>query len=372
MKTYRTYQFKLKPNASQIKIFEEWLGICRYVYNNSLSVREHYLRLRKKQPSSFDLNYQLNDAKKEQQLNFLKTVHSDVLADASERTKKTVDKLLSTWSKGKKSYFKYKKSFEYNSFTFKRSVVVEQDFIKLPKIGKVKYFNSRDLPLDSKIKYSSIIRKNNNWFINIQIELSEQPPLPIDESQAVGIDVGIEVFAYLSNGYAIKGNYPLEQNIRKLRVLQRALSRCKKGSNRRQKIKNKLSKLHEKIANQRKDFNHKVSSKLAYEFDLIVIEDLRISNMIKLNSTLSRRMLDNAFFQFRCFLDYKVKELIAVNPAYTSQTCNSCGYVDKKSRISQAEFVCTNCGVITNADLNASKNILASGRSYRTKRKSID
>src|SRR5690606_8294897 len=118
-------------------------------------------------------------------------------------------------------------------------------------------------------------------------------------------------------------------NLKRLRVLQRKLSRCKKGSKRRQKIKHQIAKLHAKIARQRRDFNHKTSSKITNEFDVVCIEDLKLSNMSKLNSTLSRRMKDNAFYQFRTMLEYKSKDLIAVPPHYTSQKCSSCGETDK-------------------------------------------
>lgn len=367
----RTYQFKLKPSKKQINVFEEWLGICRYVYNNSLSVRKQYLDSFKKQPSSFDLNYQLNDAKKEESLSFLKKVHSDVLTEANERTKKTTDSLFRSWRNGKKSYFKFKNNYTYNSFTFKRGVKVDKNKIKLPKIGEIKYFNSRSIPTNSKIKYCSIIRKNNKWYINIQIELQQQSK-QIDENQAIGIDMGVEVHSYLSNGGTIKSPYFLEPSLKKLKTLQRKLQRCDLKSKRRIKVKKQVTTLHEKISRQRKDFNHKNSTELSNTFHTIVIEDLKISKMTKLNSTLSRRMLDNGFFQFRQMLTYKANELIAVNPAYTSQTCNMCKNVDSRNRLSQSEFVCTNCGNIDNADSNASKNILASGRSFRTKRKSID
>lgn len=369
-KVLRTYKYKLNPTKTQENIFESWLGICRFTYNSSLALRINYINLYKKQPSSFDLNYQLNEAKKEPKLNFLKEVHSDVLTEANERTKKTVDNLFRMWKIGKKATPRFKNKYTYNSFTYKRGVKVEENKIKLPKIGFVKYNNSRSLPKDSKIKYCTITKKNNKWYISIQVEF-QQKVLPIDESQAVGIDVGIEVHSYKSNGTFTKGNYALEKSLKKLRVINRKLSRCKKGSKRRKKIKYQLSKLHEKVSNQRSDFNHKLSTDIAKEFDIVCIEDLKISNMTKLNSTLARRMLDNGFYQFRLMLEYKAKEVVAVNPAYTSQKCSSCGSIDSRSRLSQSEFVCTSCGNIDQADFNASKNIKAQGMELRTKRKAV-
>jgi len=134
-----------------------------------------------------------------------------------------------------------------------------------------------------------------------------------------------------------------------------------------------LQKLHAKITNQRKDFLHKESTKIANEFSARYIEDLKLLNMHKLNSTLSRRMNDSGFGFFKTYLQYKFKErgnvVILVNPAYTSQTCFACGEIDKKSRLSQSEYVCTSCGNVDNADLNAAKNIRSKGIASVAKRK---
>ena len=162
----------------------------------------------------------------------------------------------------------------------------------------------------------------------------------------------------------------------KLRILQRKLARQKKGSNSREKTKQQIRKIYKKISNRRLDFLHKVSTNLSDTYSSIYMEDLKLQKMQENGfSEVNKQMSDKSFGNFKLLLAYKLKErgkyLGLVNPAYTSQTCNSCGTIDKKSRVSQSEFVCTSCGVIDNSDLNASKNILSKGITESTKRKAL-
>ena len=176
----------------------------------------------------------------------------------------------------------------------------------------------------------------------------------------------------MSNGEVIDSPLFLESKLKQLRILQRHLSRQKLNSNSRAKTKQRIAKLHLKINNQRKDFLHKESTKIANRFTSCYIEDLKLQDMKKINSTLTRRMSDSGFGTFKTFLQYKFKErgnvVVLVNPAYTSQTCSACNSVDKKSRLSQSEFVCTSCGHVDNADLNAAKTVSYTHLTLPTKR----
>lgn len=188
--------------------------------------------------------------------------------------------------------------------------------------------------------------------------------------------MGVSKFLALSNDSFIESNGFLEPNLSKLNILQRKLSRQKKGSKSREKTKKSIQKLYSKITNQRLDFLHKTSTRLADTYSSVYMEDLNLQKMqAKGLKDVNRKMTDNGFGIFKLLLSYKLKErgkhLGLVNPAYTSQTCNSCGHIDKKSRISQSEFVCTSCGVIDNADVNASKIILSKGITESTKRKAL-
>lgn len=367
MKFVKTYKYKLKPNKTQEKTIIEWLGICRYLYNNALEHRITAYQSNGTSISKYDQYNELPAIKKD--LPFIKKVYSDTLQEVLDRIDNSFQRFFSG-----AGFPKFRNKHNYNSFTFKRNYKVTEDYIQLPKIGKVAYFNSRSIPENGTPKYASIIRKYDGYYICISVEFDIPEP-SIDDSQAIGIDAGVKHFATLSNDTHIDSPYFLEPCLKKLRKLQRKLSRQQKGSNSREKTKKQISKLHLKIKRRRQDFLHKKSTKLANWFSSCYVENLKISNMTKLNSTLSRRMLDNGFRTFRNMLDYKFKEqgkhFLAVPPQYTSQKCNSCGCVDSKSRASQSEFVCTSCGHISNADINAAKNILASGRSLSAKRKPL-
>lgn len=355
----KTYKYKLQPTKRQEETFDSWLNTCRYMYNVALSERIMVYEMRKKSVSRYDQHNQLPEIKK--QFPFVKEVHSHTMQEVLDR----VDKSYQNFFNGA-GFPKFAKKGFYKSFTFKRNIKVEQNTIKFPKIGEVKYYNSREIK--GFVKTATLIKEVSGWYacITAEYESSENTNL---ENQEVGIDVGIAHFATLSNGETIDTPLFLESSLKELRILNRKLSRQKRGSNSRGKTVIKLQKLHKKIANQRKDFLHKDSTKIANRFTACYIEDLKIQKMTTVNSILSRRMMDSGFFMFKTFLQYKFKErgnyLGLINPAYTSQTCSSCGSVDKKSRLSQSEFVCTSCGHIENADLNAAKNILRVGAQLR-------
>ncbi|MBU4140337.1 MAG: transposase [Candidatus Omnitrophica bacterium] len=197
----------------------------------------------------------------------------------------------------------------------------------------------------------------------------------------MGIDRGITTFAQCSDGKAILGISPLKKNLKKLAKLQRKLSRKKKVSANWRKTKLKIERLHNHIANLRKDFLHKTSTQLAQSHSLIVMEDLKVGVMaksakgtkenpgtnVKAKSGLSRSILDQGWQMFQQFLSYKLNwrggELILIPPKNTSLKCRLCGHIAKENRINQAKFQCIQCGHTEGADLNASINILAEGHS---------
>lgn len=357
VKLIKTYKYKLKPTKSQVKTFDSWINICRYVYNSALEHRITSYKSAGVSVSKYEQYNELPAIKKE--LPWMAAVHSDVLQESLDR----VDKAYKSFFKGS-GFPKFQKKGFYRSFTYKRSFKVSDKHIKLPKIGEVKYFNSRPIPEGCKTKIATITKELDGYYISICIEFPPKPTL-VDNSQAVGVDAGIVHFATLSDGKFIDSPYFLEPNLVKLRLLQRRLNRQKKGSNSREKTKHQIAKLHMNIRRKRSDYLHKTSTNLVLKYSAVYVENLKIRNMTKLNSTLSRRMLDNGFYSFRRFLDYKCrfagKNFEAVPPHYTSQTCTDCGDIDKRSRISQSEFVCTSCGFMSNADLLASKNIRDKG-----------
>lgn len=362
-KFHKTYKFKLKPTKAQARRFESWIGMCRLVYNVALNERIYYYEATGKSIRKYDQYNQLPELKKE--FTFLKDLHSDVIQEVLDRLQKSYDNFF-----GGSGFPKWAKKGFYNSFTFKRNVKVFQNTIKFPKIGEVRYYNSRKI--EGVVKTATIKKELDGWFVCITAETTV-PPVTIDNSHAIGIDLGVAVFSSHSDGSTIESPKFLEPNLKKLRVLQRKLARQVKGSNKREVTKRSIQKLHAKITRQREDFLHKHSTKIADKYSACYMEDLKLQNMTKLNSTLSRRLLDLGFYKFRTNLEYKFKErskmFLVVPPHYTSQDCSACGERDKKSRVSQSEYVCTSCGHTENADINAAKNIKDRGAILSTKRK---
>jgi len=379
VKLHKTYKYKLRPTVTQEATFESWLGICRYVYNNALEHRIISYKSAGVSISRFDQYNQLVVAKKEESLSFIKEVHSHVLGDTLDR----VDKAYKTFFKGK-GFPKFQGRLHYKSFTFKRSVSIKGNKIKLPKIGLVRFFNSRSF--EGKIKTATIIKELNSWYICLVVEQS--PTIRI-ESQDVGIDMGIARLATLSDGTYYENPKFLKKYQSQMRVLQRKLARQVKGSNSRAKTNHRLSKLWQKIRRCRLDYLHKMTTEITSKYNVIYIEDLKLGNMTKsakgtidnpgskvkakagLNRVLRDACIGIIFKQLEYKTQFQCGTFIKVNPAYTSQKCSSCGHTSKVNRQSQKTFLCEACSFKANADDNASNNILGSGRTKSRQREAL-
>lgn len=361
----KTYKFKLKLTNTQKELVDEYINTSRCLYNLALETRLYAYYSHKVYWNYYNLSSQLTDLRKE--FDWIKKLPSNTCQDVLERQEKAF-----------KSFFKggglpkFAKKDKYNSITFKNVKQHTHNRLKIEKLGSVKYFNSREM--EGKIQRATITRKNGKYFISVTVCTDSAIPIKIShDSSKIGLDVGVAYFLSDSNGNFVENPRILEEYSKQLRIEQRSLSRKKKGSNNRKKQKLVVAKLHEKISNIRKDFQHKLSTEIANQYDIIACEDLKSSKMLKDNKYLNKQISDVSWSSFLTMLEHKClakgKVFTKVNPAYTSQTCNSCGTVDKKSRISQSEFVCTNCGNIDNSDKNAAKNILGKGITNLRKRK---
>lgn len=361
----KTYKFKLKPTQEQEQTFDTWVSTCRALYNLALEQKITAYGMRRTTVSKFEQYNQLPELKKH--FPWFSEVYSDTLQEVLDR----LDSAYKRFFKGS-GFPKFSKKGKYNSFTFKRSFVVKENTIKLPKIGEVKYFNSRSIV--GTPKTATISKEVDGWFICITSKYTtEFDQIVVDNQNAIGIDMGVVKTFALSDGSVIMKP---KTDLSKIKKLQRKLSRQKKGSKEREKTKIQLQKAWKKVSNQRLDFLHKTTTNLVKNYSAVYIEDLKLQKMQSSGLTnVNRDMSDNNFSKFKELLKYKTiesgKHLGLVNPAYTSQTCSACGIVDKKSRLSQANFVCTSCGTILNADVNASQNILREGISKSTKAQTI-
>ena len=361
----RAYKYRLKLSRQQRETLDAWINTSRAVYNLALETKIYAYKSQGISLSKFDLMSQLTECRAEFTWMGEVPVHS--LQGVIER----MDAAYQSFFKGG-GFPKFARKDSYNSVLFKQVKQVSDCIFKLPKIGTVTVFKDRQPK--GELRNATITRVNNKYYISI-VTKQEAKELPVQSDNQVGIDMGISFFASLSTGEQVDNPRHTLKYARKLRIAQRSLSRKKKGSSSRYKQRLRVAKLHEKVSNVRKDFLHKQSRKIVDNFGLIAVEDLKVKNMVKFGH-LSKHILDASWSEFFRQLEYKSSwnggTFVKVDPKYTSQTCHSCGEVDKKSRVSQSKFVCTACGEESNADINASKNILSRGTALIRERKSLD
>jgi len=316
-----------------------------------------------KRVGKFNLMRQITTIK---DIEWIKDVPAQSLQNTMERLDMSYNNFFRTCHSGG-GFPRFASKKRYRSILFKIISVLENNKIKLPKIGELKMF--KDAPILGIPKTATIIKEPTGHFVCIVCDEVSKIIQNPDESQVCGIDMGVAYFCADSNGNLIENPRHFKKYERKLRIENRSLARKVRGSNRWKEQAKKLALLHHKIGNVRKDFLHKESTALAMKYNTIYVEDLKITNMVK-NKNLSKHILDCGWGIFRTMLEYKTN-VVRVNPKYTSQTCNECGVKDATSRISQSDFVCKHCGYISNADHNAAKNILCKGIALNRKREAL-
>ena len=372
----KAFKFQLKTTSAQETAIRQFVGCCRFVWNKTLALQKELLEQKKSCLSYNKTAAQLKDWKKEEDTSFLSEAHSQIL----QQTLMNLDRALKeAFDKSNPKQFpKFKKRGYNDSFRYPQGFKLDEPNSRmfLPKIGWVRYRKSRDIT--GIPKNVTIKRELDKWYISIQTEQEVKNPVHPSTS-AVGIDVGIVNFAALSDGTVIAPVNSHSKNILRLKKAGRRLSKKQKFSKNWHKQRKKLQKEHRRVKNIRSDFLHKATAKLSKNHAVIVVENLKVSNMsasasgtadkpgknIKAKSGLNRRVLDQGWYEFRRQLEYKLLwsggKLIAVPPPGTSQTCSRCGHKEAKNRVSQEKFACVKCGYELNADLNAARNILAAG-----------
>lgn len=349
-----TYKRKLILTKAQQSRIDSWIGACRVVYNLGLEVRREAWKNKQISVHKYELQKQITELRKD--VSWIEDVPSDSLALVTSRLDNAYNKFFKGGGFPKWASKRHFKSIHLKQV--KNVIRVENNKVNIPKMGGLKIFN--DSAIVGNIRIATIIKESDGYFICITTDATKNIQSK-DDSQVIGLDMGIAKFCTDSNGGFIENPRHFKKYERQLRIENRSLARKKKGSNSWTRQCKKLALLHHKIANVRKDFLHKESTKIAKACHTVYMEDLKIKSMVK--SNVSKPISDAGWGLFRTMLSYKTN-VVAINPKFTSQTCNECGEKDAKSRVSQSEFACTKCGHISNADINAAKNILSKGITF--------
>ena len=407
MKINKAYKFRLEPNEEQEVILNNLVGSARFVWNQILVV-SFEMFAKNEFINATNLVNKITSLKKNPEYAFLAN-HSNAVS-----LQQKIRDLASAWTRffnakeharlkenkrkpRKPKFLKLtdgseiqlrplmprfkKKSDGYDSIRlvqFDKYCRIEGNRVKLPNgIGFVKFRKSQDIL--GTIKNVTISKRSGHWYISFgsEKELLENPVHP--SKTAVGVDLGVKKLVTTSEGEVFNPKNSFKTNQIKLAKLQRKLSKKVKFSENWKKLNTTINKLHYHISNIRHDYLHKVTTTLSKNHAMIVVEDLKVANMsksasgtiekkgknVKAKSGLNKAILDQGWSMLVDMLEYKQQWrgglLVKIDPKYTSQTCSSCGHVAKENRLTQAHFECVACGFSENADINASRNILAVG-----------
>ena len=356
----KAYKYRIYPNEEQEIQLNKTFGCTRFIYNQMLADRI------KSYEENKDLDIKIikypTPAQYKKEYEWLKEVDSLALANAQMNLDKAYKNFFRDKSVGFPKFKSKKNNHKlYTTNNQNGTVFIENNRIKIPKLkSMIKIKQHREFV--GLIKSCTISQNpSGKYFISILVD-TENIQLPKLDTK-VGIDLGIKEFAITSDGEMFSNPKWLKKSEKRLRKLQKDLSRKQKGSNNRRKDRLKVAKLHEKISNQRKDYLHKISHYIIIENQVIVIEDLKVSNMIK-NHKLAKSIANVSWFEFRRQLEYKSewygRELIIAPSNYaSSQLCSNCGNKSSQTKdLSCRTYICPVCGMIMDRDINASKNLL--------------
>ncbi len=377
MKRLQAFKFELMPNGEQQRDMRRFAGSCRFVYNKALALQQANHKAGEKFIGYVTMAKHLTVWRNGLEAPWLK----DAPVHPLQHALKDLERAYKNFFAKRADFPCFKRKGDTQCFRYPDANQFEIDQansrIKLPKLGWVRYRNSRDVL--GQAKNITISQSGGKWCASIQTEREVGHPV-LATTTAIGIDVGIARFATLSDSSFIAPLNSFKKDQQRLAKYQRRMSRKVKFCSNWKKEKAKVQKVHTAIANARKDFLHKTTSTISKNHALVCIEDLQVRNMsksakgnseqhgkrVKQKAGLNRSILDQGWGEFRRQLEYKMAWndgiLLAVPAHHTSQTCPCCGHVSADNRLTQARFLCVDCGYIANADVVGAINVLERGQ----------
>jgi putative transposase len=355
----KTFKYRLYPSTAQEQRLFQALGVCRYWYNLCLSERKWAYELEGRKVTKGE--------QEKKAIHYRRTFPQAqiVFSQTMQMVCDDLDKAFRAFFRRVKAgetpgYPRFKGRHHFHSFAFKQFGVgarLDGRRLKLFGIGRVAVHWHR--PIEGKIKTVRIVHKAGRWYACFAVEAPEARPL-MPTGKAVGLDMGISAMLTTSDGDKVDNPAYYRASQAELRIAQRSLSRKQRGSKNRRKALRRVQRLQEHTANQRRDYAHKLAWQLINEYNVIALEDLQIKNIVR-NHHLSKSILDSGWGLFRQFLTYKAesagREIVLVNPAYTSMYCSNCGALFQDFDLSVRWVECA-CGLSLDRDHNAAINIL--------------
>lgn len=356
------FKYRLLPTKKQHADLGSILESQRQLYNAALQERI----------GAYRRGVSINYFKQQKSLTECRAVlpeMASVLRMTQEATLKKLDLAFAAFFRrvkagGKPGFPRFRSRDRWRSFSIRdvEKLAIHDTRLRLKGVrGSLRFHAHRPLKSDTPTNLANIGRDSKGWYISFLVSIAASP---IARQTEIGVDVGLMSLAALSTGELIPNPRVAKRAEQEMRRRQRALTRCKRGSKRRQKVKADLGKLHQRIVNTRTTYLHQVSARLTREYGLIAVEKLNVAGMVKGN--LARSIHDVAWSQFKFMLGYKAEKvggrLIEVNPKFTSQDCSGCGDRVAKT-LSVREHACKVCGLVLDRDVNAAKNILHKAKS---------
>ncbi|MGO8951100.1 MAG: RNA-guided endonuclease InsQ/TnpB family protein [Ktedonobacterales bacterium] len=367
MLVQRAYKTELDLNHRQVTACRQHAGTARWAYNWGLQVKQERYTASKRSPTAIELHRELN-ARKKTQVPWMYTVSKCAPQEAlwnldaafSNFVRRCALKKQGKW-KGKLGYPQFKtKKTGLGSFRLTGRIVVSAEAIVLPRLGRLRLKERGYLPTGGvQILSATVSEQAGRWYVSLQVE--QEQAVSENTGPVVGIDLGVKQLATLSDGTVIPNPRHLKRRLKKLKRLQRLVSRRKKGGKNRKKAAKKLARLHRQIKHQRRNTLHQVTTKLAKTKSVLVIEDLNVSGMLK-NHRLAQAIGDVGFYEFKRQLFYKAawygaRVILADRWQPSSKRCSGCGWLDVDLTLSDRTYHCAQCGLVLDRDLNAAINL---------------